>query len=95
MSDKPLFQGMDEKERELAPHQVPEERARVIADERRDVAINDTEPPAAAPVAQVGVTPSGMAAPPNIGDEARDTAPGDPETEARYPIGNEDRDVTR
>ncbi len=32
MSDKPLFQGMDEKERELAPHQVPD-AARPAADE--------------------------------------------------------------
>jgi hypothetical protein len=33
MSDKPLFQGMDEKERELAPQQVPGD-ARPAADER-------------------------------------------------------------
>jgi hypothetical protein len=32
MSDKPLFQGMDEKERELAPQQVPG-AARPAADE--------------------------------------------------------------
>jgi hypothetical protein len=95
MSDKPLFQGMDEREREVAPQQVPAEHARVVADEGADVVRNTADPPDAAPVAQAGVTPSGMAAPPNIGDEARGTAPGDPETEARYPIGDEDRDVTR
>jgi hypothetical protein len=32
MSDKPLFEGMDERERELAPQQVPQD-ARTAADE--------------------------------------------------------------
>ena len=95
MSDAPLFQNADEQEAIYAPQQIPSERRRVVADEGADVVDNSNEPPAAAPVAQVGVTPSGTAAPPNIGDNASGGASGDPETEAGYPIGDDDRDVTR
>ena len=92
MSDQPLFQNTDEQEQVYAPQQRPEDRAQVVADEGADVVRNDAEPPAAAPVATAGNSPSSAAAPPNIGDRAQGGAPGDPETEARYPIGDDDRD---
>jgi len=85
MSDAPLFQDADEQERIYAPQQVPEKQRQVIADEG-SIKNNNTEPPAAAPVANVGTSTSGMAAPPNIGDEDRGGAPGDPQTEARDPL---------
>lgn len=88
MSNGPLFQDADEHERRLAPDQVPGEEARVVADEGADVVERNDEPPAAAPVASVGSSPSSSAAPPNIGDEDHGGAAGDPETEARYPIGD-------
>src|SRR5438045_2551380 len=44
------------------------------------------EPPAASPVANMGNSPSAAMAPPNIGDRDHGGAPGDPETEARYPL---------
>lgn len=86
MSDTPLFQNADEQERIYAPQQSPEERARVVADEGADALSDTAEPPTAAPVANVGTTPSGMAAPPNIGDSDTDGAPGDPQTRARDPF---------
>ncbi len=86
MSD-PLFKDADEQERLLAPQQVPgegQERARLEG----DLAPTDvgSEPPGPAPVANVGTSPSGMAAPPNIGHRATSGAPGDPQTQAEYPL---------
>jgi hypothetical protein len=68
--DKPLFQGMDELERTYAPEQLPPddpEQARVRADEGADAVArsNANEPPAAAPVANMGNAPSAEAAPPD------------------------------
>lgn len=93
MSDAPLFQDADEQESIYAPHQLPAgDRARVVADGGgADVVADPNQPPAAAPVASVGSSPSSSAAPPNIGDKARGGAPGDPETQARYPLGDDDR----
>lgn len=90
-NDEPLFQGMDELERTYAPQQLPPddpEQARVRADEGSDSIGGTTlkEPPSAAPVANVGSSASGMAAPPNIGHAEHGGAPGDPETQARYPL---------
>jgi hypothetical protein len=91
MSDAPLFQNADEQEQIYAPQQVPgaASRARLEGDGN----IHDTsavEPPAAAPVASVGSSPSGVAAPPNVTDDDRGGAPGDPGTQAHYPL-NDDR----
>lgn len=93
MSDKPLFQGMDEKEQVYAPEDVPGTH---IPPTERDVggtAGSDSavanEPPAAAPVANIGSSPSGAAAPPNIGHDEHGGAPGDPETQAEYPLDDE------
>jgi hypothetical protein len=93
MSDKPLFQDADEQERTLAPQQVPSERRRVVADEGADVVGDDAEIPSAAPVASVGTTQVVGAAPPNLGNTASGGAPGDPETRARNPMGDSDRNT--
>lgn len=95
MSDRPLFQNSDEQERIYAPQQVPEEQAQVVADEGADTVNNDADVPAAGPVASTGTSTSAIAATPNIGDNASGGAPGDPETDARYPIGDRDRDNRR
>lgn len=97
MSDTPLFQNTDEQERVFAPESLPgtnlplhevDAGGTVGTDTSRDL-----EPPAAAPVANVGTSQATQAAsaPPNIGDNDQRTAPGDPETQARYPIGDNDR----
>jgi hypothetical protein len=96
--ERPLFQGMDELERTYAPEQLPPDDsdvARVRADEG---GLGDSafmvaeEPPAAAPVANLGTA---SAAPPNIGHVDHAGAPGDPETQADYPIGSGDKPVNR
>ena len=102
--ERPLFQGMDELERTYAPQQLPAddpEQARVRVDEEGSREDEDEgrstllEPPSAAPVASVGTTPSSSAAPPNIGHANHGGAPGDPQTEAGYPIGRDEPDKTR
>jgi hypothetical protein len=99
MSDKPLFQNSDEQERIYAPEEVPGTDLPAQEVDASGTAGVDTsrnlEPPAAAPVANISTTPSGQAAPPNIGHNKHDTAPGDPEPQARYPIGDDDRDEIR
>lgn len=87
-----LFKNMDEQERIFAPEQVPgidipshEVDAGGTAGSSSGVA---NEPPAAAPVANIATSPSASAAPPNIGNEEHRGAPGDPGTEAEYPIGD-------
>jgi hypothetical protein len=99
-SERPLFQGIDEFEREYAPEELPPddpEQARVRADEGSGTfdATAFNEPPEPAPVANVGPSSGAPAAPPNIGREDHGGAPGDPQTEARYPIGEDERDETR
>ncbi|MEO8289123.1 MAG: hypothetical protein ABI670_22170 [Chloroflexota bacterium] len=98
-NEKPLFQGMDEFERTFAPGELPPddpERVRANLDEGSGPVGGDTgyEPPAAAPVASVGSSPSGEMAPPNTGHEDRGGGPGDPDTQARDPFGADvdDRD---
>ena len=75
MSEKPLFQNMDEQEAAYAPQGLPtDQQARVRADEGAYVDNTaGTEPPAAAPVAHVSTTPSGQAAPPGVEEDRRDT----------------------
>jgi len=90
--ERPLFEGLDEYERTYAPEQLPRddpERQRAEEDEQGSVGAPDLEPPSAAPVATLGTSPSGAMAPPNIGHWDHGGAPGDPETEARYPIGDD------
>lgn len=74
MSDKPLFQNTDEQEVAYAPDQLPaDQRDRVRADEGTDAGLRDAnEPPVAAPVANVGTSASGQAAPPGVMEEQRD-----------------------
>lgn len=93
MSDAPLFQNADEQEAIYAPHQVPgaDIRARVEGDTNTGDLSAVNEPPAAAPVASVGSSTSGMAAPPNVTDDDRGGAAGDPGTQARYPLDDNDR----
>ena len=79
---EPLFKDADAQERLIAPQQVPGDgqiRARLEGDTSKFV----DEPPAAAPVASPGSSPSSVAAPPNIGHEPTRGAPGDPQTQAR------------
>jgi len=80
---EPLFQDADEQEQLIAPQQIPGEgqiRARLEGDQATTLT---NEPPAAAPVASPGSSPSSVAAPPNIGNEPTRGAPGDPQTQAR------------
>lgn len=93
MSDHPLFQNTDDQERIYAPEQLPaDQRDRVRADEKSDTArsYTDNEAPAAAPVANIGNSATGSAAPPNIGHEEHGGASGDPETQAGYPLDDSD-----
>ncbi|MBF6614281.1 MAG: hypothetical protein IVW55_14235 [Chloroflexi bacterium] len=94
---KKTFQHLDEVERVYAPEELPAgapEKRRVQLDEEgagnTDASLLD-EPPSAAPVA-AGTTPSSVMAPPNIGQEEHGGAPGDPETQARYPIGTDEQE---
>ena len=93
MTDAPLFQNADEQERIYAPEQVPgaDIRARVEGDANTGDLSAANEPPAAAPVASVGSSPSGSAAPPNVTNDDRGGAPGDPGTQAHYPLNDDDR----
>ncbi len=95
MSDGPLFQNADELEATYAPQQVPQERAKVVADEGVDGVGDNADVPAAAPVASLGSSHTGSAAPPNIGAGDPGTAQGDPDPQAEYPIGDNNRDTTR
>ncbi|HYF61925.1 MAG TPA: hypothetical protein VD886_03875 [Herpetosiphonaceae bacterium] len=81
MSD-PLFRDADEQERMFAPDQVPETSQRARLEGDLDASAVGAEPPGPAPVANVGTSPSSMAAPPNIGHIDRGGAPGDPQTQA-------------
>jgi hypothetical protein len=94
-NDDQLFKRMDEQERIFAPEQLPgnnlpshEVDVDATAGSRSAIA---NEPPAAAPVAAPGNAPSAAAAPPNIGHDEHGGAPGDPETQANYPIGDDER----
>jgi hypothetical protein len=76
MSDRPLFQNTDEQERVYAPEGVPGTQLpahEIDADgmEGRDTSM-DLEPPSAAPVAHVGTTHTGQAAPAGVEDEEDD-----------------------
>jgi hypothetical protein len=91
MDDAPLFQNMDEQERIYAPEQLPAaEQDRVRADEGA-THMPPNEPPAAAPVANLGNAPSAAMAPPNIGYEDRGGAPGAPNPEAGDPLDSDSR----
>lgn len=88
-----LFKNIDETERIYAPESVPgmnlpehEVDADPLAGSN---AFQSNEPPAAGPVATIASNPTGSAAVPNIGDNADQGAPGDPETQADYPIGDD------
>jgi hypothetical protein len=79
MSDQPLFQNMDEEERIYAPEELPlDEQARVRADEGR-VREDPNEPPAAAPVANLGNAPSAAMAPPSDEFSQLGATPSDPD----------------
>lgn len=70
--DRPLFQGIDEFERTYAPQELPPndpEQARVRADGDEVEGSTLLDIPSAAPVANIGTSPSAAAAPPNIGHE--------------------------
>ncbi len=92
MSDEQMFKRLDEMERVYAPEELsPDdpEQARVRAEEGSDLtAPTLLEPPDAAPVASVGSSPSGSAAPPNIGHNDEGGAPGAPNTQAGDPLGS-------
>jgi hypothetical protein len=90
MSD-PLFRDADEQERTFAPQQVPEARERARLEGDLDASEAGYQPPAAAPVINVGSSPSSLAAPPNIGHIDRGGAPGDPQTQADAdPLGTDE-----
>ncbi len=83
MSDRPLFTNQEAQEAAYAPQESadPEQRRRAMAEEGTlgenraggtDTGVT-TEPPAAAPVAQVGTQHTGFAAPPAVVDERDDT----------------------
>ena len=97
MNDKPLFDNpdmfekMDEMERVYAPQQLPADdpaHEQVMADEGSNAPPNPTlyDQPAAAPVANIGSSPSSSAAPPNLGPEDPGGAPGNPNPVARNPL---------
>jgi hypothetical protein len=92
MSDGPLFQNADEMERIYAPEDVPNAN---MPEHERDVGgtagldtFRDNEQPSGGPVVTIASNPTGSAAVPNIGHDEHGGAPGDPETQAEYPIGD-------
>ena len=94
---RPLFQGIDEFERTYAPEELPPDdpeakRARIEGETETDTVdtSESVEPAIPAPIAAIGTSPSGQMAPPNIGRERRDRAPGEPDPQARYPISDEE-----
>ena len=96
MSDKPLFEDIDEYERTYAPQELPPNdpdhaRVRVEGDTGDIGTPASAEPPEPAPVASPGSSPSSVAAPPNIGPDDGVGAPGDPDSQAGYPM--DDRDL--
>ena len=96
MDETPLFQGLDEQERIYAPQQLPagsEEHLRVEADEGAAAALPGIEPPAAAPVANIGTAQAtqAAAAPPNLGHDDPNVGPGAPSPDAGDPLDSEDR----
>jgi hypothetical protein len=93
MSNAPLFQNADEQEAVYAPQQVPGAagRAQLEGDANTGDLSAANEPPAAAPVANVGSSASGVAAPPNITNDDQGGAAGNPGTQARYPLDDNDR----
>jgi hypothetical protein len=96
-NERPLFQGIDEFEREYAPEELPPddpEQARVRAEEGSGAGAGTffDERPGPAPVANVGTSSTAEAAPPNIGREDHGGASGDPQSEARYPIGEDEQE---
>lgn len=92
-SGGPLFKNVDETERIYNPEGVPGTHIpthEVDADPTAgSQSFRNNEIPAAGPVATIASNPTGSAAVPNIGDNADQGAPGDPETQADYPIGND------
>jgi hypothetical protein len=101
MSDKPLFEKMDEQERVYAPEQVP---GAVDAPSEVDqggtagsgTAVNAGDPSytgttAAGPVASIGTGLTGGMSTPNVGDEDPRTPRGDPNPQASYPLDHEHR----
>lgn len=97
-NNKPLFQGMDDFERTYAPESFPDANlppTEIDVDSASRDTSRAIEPPAAAPVASVGPSSQAPAAPPNLGPEDGVGAPGDPDSVARYPIGDADEDKTR
>jgi hypothetical protein len=48
------------------------------------------EPPEPAPVANLGTAPSAASAPPNVGHQDHGGAPGDPGTQAGFPLDDSD-----
>ncbi|MEO5952690.1 MAG: hypothetical protein ABIQ44_09520 [Chloroflexia bacterium] len=97
-NERPLFAGMDELEREVAPEELaPGDPARRRADADDQGAgmqgYEANEAPSAAPVGLVGTSASGTMAAPNIGHVDQGGAPGDPQTQAADPLAKETRDV--
>lgn len=91
------FEKLDNMERTYAPQELsPDdpEMARVMADPDAESAINMNVdlPPRPAPVANIGSSPSGGAAPANLGNDYRGGGEGDPETQARNPMAPNDVD---
>lgn len=93
MSDKPLFEGMDEQERAFAPQQLPaEQRERVAADDGA-LPPDPAVPPAAAPVAGIASNASGAAAPAGVRDDATraDDRRDQPDFFGQPPLDDEER----
>lgn len=89
-----LFKNADEMERTYAPQTVPGTNIPPTEVDVDGTAGMGTYPanerPAGGPVAPIGSNPTGSAAVPNVdGHDEHRGAPGDPETQARYPIGDD------
>ncbi len=88
-----LFKDVDETERIYSPETVPGTRMPAHEVDADPLAggqsFRNNEIPAAGPVATIASNPTGSAAVPNIGDNNDQGAPGDPETQADYPIGDD------
>jgi hypothetical protein len=75
--ERPLFEGMDELERIYAPEELPPDDP----EQQRAQLDDQSEPPSAAPIGTIGISPSGAMVPVNIGPKDRG-ASGDSDTEA-------------
>ncbi len=94
MSDAPLFQDMDEKERLYSPESFPDANLPPEEVDADGVAVTEhsdgLNPIVAAPIANMGPSSQAPAPPINLEPDDGVGTPGDPNAVTGYPIGDDD-----